>query len=392
MNHKQERLDILKMIQDGTITAEEGAKLLAFFPIHEATMPVTEDNEPNPHSPHSPQNDPSRHTEAPKKKRPGLQIGKTLGKFEKEMEAAAVKLESGLESTMEKVEHWATELEHDIRESMGDRTGKVVVVNGLGDLFGLFRQHRMSERLVSAPVEGSIKTLSLFAKNGPVSIKGHDDPHVVITCEYSAKKADAEITLVEKDGKIRLAYDDSQIKHMEIRCKVPYGSIIEDLKVENRNGQILIEDVTCDTVHLDTSNALIRCENLAAQYAKMDTSNAPIKVMESTIRKLDMDTSNAKIELDIPELIFDNQVVYASTSNSTINFLGPRELTDSQGLWVNADTTNGQVTNNLHYLTHTVGRAKRNNEMNIQSVAFEQATKKLKVNMDTTNASIRIGH
>lgn len=392
MNHKQERLDILKMIQDGIITAEEGAKLLAFFPTGEEPAAPKEPKEKEAPKKSAEPTEPEQESDIPPKKRGmGINLGKTLGKLERGLEDGVNKLESGIEGFSAKVENWAHELEQDIAEGLGERNGKVVMISGLGDVLGLFKQHRNSLRLESQSIDGPIKNLSLLGRNATVSLRSHDEPTVVISCEYTSKKEDTDIKLIEKDGKLRLDYDESQIKHMSIRCKVPASSIIEDLEIENRNGPIDIEDVTCDNVHLDTSNATIRCDNLSAQYAKLDTSNATVKVSDCTIRKLDLDTSNAKIELDIANIAFEQQIVHASTSNGMITFAGPRDLPEGTGMWVNADTTNATVTNNLPYLNQTVGRNKRNDELSVQSAGYEEAGKKLKVNLDTSNASVRIG-
>ena len=118
------------------------------------------------------------------------------------------------------------------------------------------------------------------------------------------------------------------------------GVSVEELIVENSNGDIRVEDVMVDSnVNITSFNSNISIENVTGSgLLSVDTSNGRIYVTESDFNRYDLETSNGKIRLEeLNVLNKDGVKLDAQTSNGRIT------LHNVYVSEVDLDTSNGDI-------------------------------------------------
>jgi len=301
-----------------------------------------------------------------------------------------------------------------------------VHIVGLGQIFG-GNKHKSSVSFVSDPIPQAINNLKLLGKNSTVDIKAYDGDCLRITCKYTPKRPDAQVFFSSENDNYEVLYDYNAMRSMAIYAEVPRKAFIENLHGESKNSSvdlagircknahlltknssIRIENVTADEIVARTRNSSIKCENLTSNNIEFETSNSKIDVQDSTAQTARLTTSNAKVTTeycDIKQLfiktsnagikmehLFKNgaaqdswdgeRIVEAYTSNGGVSIYLPRDV----AAMVQASTSNGRIDSELpNMLMNETSK----NYMSGKSADYDQAAKRAKINVSTSNSSIK---
>lgn len=379
------RMKILEMLQEGKITVEEADRLLKQFP--------GDDNEKNDFS--------------------GRLKGAT-GEIWEELKDVGCDIKEAFEN-----------IEEDIKEAFEDMDEDSHIKITLGNIFG--REEKKYFSFQSSTVPEAINSLKLLGKNGHVKIEGYDGNVVKIEGEYRPKSGrEVNVTFSEENNDFEILYDYNAVRYMKICAQVPRVAI-SHLHGESSNSLVSMTDLDAANVVLMTKNAPIKIKGVAAPHLQASTSNAPIDMQKVQAKSIDLVTSNARIELedvtaeeaklktsngpinidatDIKQLFTktsnggiklrdiikkadaddtgNEYAIEAHTTNSGIKISLPQEV----GYKIQASTSVGRVDSNISNFYFS---DKEKDYLNGKSDGYENFKQKAKINLSTSNGSIKI--
>jgi DUF4097 and DUF4098 domain-containing protein YvlB len=187
-----------------------------------------------------------------------------------------------------------------------------------------------------------IQHIDLDVANGKVKIVPWQENDVKIECEakvYEEESQDAarkaflnEVLFSIESGKLRFSV---QKKHIKVNATVfvPEGEY-ENLSVRMFNGPILGEGLHVKSLKLKSANGSITWDNLKSNYIETETANGHIKLTDCHAKELEAETINGmlKVRGDIEKL---------DLQSFNGNVVG--ELTGSAARSIMAKTKTGSV-------------------------------------------------
>jgi len=198
------------------------------------------------------------------------------------------------------------------------------------DLFGAIKTY---EEVIEKKLSDIDKiSLQFEAYNGSISISRWNEPIIKVTAYISAKEGRYEaikpILNLKDDGDV-LCFSPKQTDGIGIKLKVQLPNNVYNLiKAQSTNGSIIVEDLNCSKLLLQTKNASIQIsnvettndtsctttnskiiiENCKAQNILAATKNGRILIDRSSIKRIEGLTSNSRITIkDIEYIINHNQ-------------------------------------------------------------------------------------
>jgi len=408
------KMKILQMLSEGTIGVEDAMKLLEQFKEEGHESARREGRPPRPPRPPRP--------ERPRRpERPHVYFGHVHGNGPDPRRRPEVDVQDGSHKAMS------------FAESIGEKiSGALSKLDNLdididfdfSDVFGTKHRYSNTVTYISDPIAQNIASLRLMGKNATVKIEGYDGKELRITCAYKSKRPDAQVTICEEHGGFEVQYDYNAMYSMEISCEVPQAFVEEihaesknsgiklhgingrtyniltknggiklekvradEITAKTRNSSIQAEEVTADTISLETSNSKINAEYITANVAHFVTSNSKVETEDLDIKQLYIKTSNSAIKM---ENIFQNfaetggeRTVEAHTSNGGVSIYIPRNVAAT----LQASTTNSRV--DCHLQDLLVGDVSKN-YINGRTHDYDNAMAKAKINISTTNGTIKI--
>jgi len=158
------------------------------------------------------------------------------------------------------------------------------------------------------------------------------------------------------------------------------------------NGKVIITRCSADEIEILTDNEKVLLDEASARTANIRTSNSRIAIGNSRIDNIDAKTSNASILVSTSrrgDTLNSNYIL--STSNGKIDVgLGAAENFEHM---VDAHTTMGSIDINLNNLTYSMDKKSIGMQSTalVKSEGFETASNKITIKANTSNAPIIIG-
>ena len=421
-NKNEGKVKILEMLAEGKITVEQSLELLAQFNEDEKKSKHAEYTDPR-------QINPNKH--------PHIFIGKPYNYEDEDFDSEDFGAEmSNLgrrikESVEDAIGVDFTSIGRDLKSSFEDLADNLDDIDvdihvDLAGVFGYYK-HKSTITYISDPIPQSINQLKLLGKNSSVQIVGYDGDRLRITCKYIAKRPDAQVVVNEDSGSYEVLYDYNAMRSMQIYAEVP-RVFIENIHGESKNSSVTLSGIRCRHAHLLTKNSSIRVEHVDCEEITARTRNSAIKAEELAANSIDFETSNSKISLedtmahtarltttnskvatencDIKQLFIktsnagikmenifaaaakqgdwdSERVIEAHTTNGGVSIYIPRDV----AAMVNASTSHGRVDCNLPnmLLTET-----SKNYFSGKNANYDSGAKKVKVNISTTNSTVKI--
>ena len=344
-----ERLKILQMLEDGSITAEEAAKLLSQVP-------------------------PSKQESEPK-----------------------------YESREENVKF--LDIDHD-----GDFLDRIR--NLFGGFGGIFTQTKYitleisatdCKRLVIEALNGKID-IEGGNEDGLFTLKCGYIPKW---------QTDPEILLTQKDGVVRLKYDKNDFRSLSVSAYIPQimydelkantsnaaieleGVGAKRFRLETVNGAIDVSDCNFEKLTADTANMRIELEECTGNSIEARTTNAKVEIEECKAHRILVKTTNAKIELEdvtssdvslettnasisIEEIVINEGEISTHTTNGSISIAG---FPEDAAIKADLKTSNGVIKWKRDSAPETAGKKR---------LEYEERGARIIVKAHTTNGNIRI--
>jgi len=347
----EERFLILKMVEEGKITAEEAAALLDALEREsemDKTAELGEEEGQDKDFPRAEEKEAKDKRSAWERLRDAFEqredeelelvLEEEARRFAKNVEAAAVKLSRMIEERIEK----------EVKPALANLPSLLARIPVIGEYVG----ELVTEERQGTFLPGTVG-LDLSAADGSIEVRGWPQEyyHLVLRVKVwggnkeAARERVAEIAEVEESGScLRVISRAGVNEAVHIKLSVPENRLY-DLSVSTSNGQVkiaslkdamgsvvtsngrvAIKDLKGTRLAARTSNGAIECDNINLQELILTTSDGPITV-DGFAQRLEARTSNGSIEV-IPRLgrVFGEQSLDLHTSKSGIRVKLPPAL------------------------------------------------------------------
>lgn len=245
--------------------------------------------------------------------------------------------------------------------------------------------------------------LILKSPRGGVSIKGYNGDKATLKISSGGRVIDKGIEFLQLGCVYQLNYDTS-ITNINIEAFVPFG-MFKSIRVETSYGSVALDNLECQMIDVNTSNCSISVKNIKCDNVKLDNLNGEVLLSNASGQKIRVENANgaisvtnadfaeAKIETTAEPIQLVCQGFYKydeyrwvfRTSNARMKASLPVAL--DTGYDIKAYTSLSDLSNGLSGITYT-----RNERNSIEGKTenFDRCSKKVYLEMDTSNAPLQI--
>lgn len=341
MSISEEKLLILKMLEEKKITSEEAAKLLAAL-----------DDEPK----QEPADSYKRNQKYNGFAEEAAKVKDRVNEWKKEFKNNynQADFDNMIDDFATKAEKFGKNVASTtvgIVDKVIDYVGSFVDTNSF-NIFGNLQTVQKSFEVY--PVEGA--TLEITGFNGSVTIKKHLDPKVVIISRIKSPAPDGEgiLTFNNDPANISIKVNSTamnvSVSHEIFIPEVKFKSI----KIDNSNGKIYIEDSLSEELTAVTKNAHIELMGSNSDKLSVNTRNGRVQMSYIIGGKIDINTTNAVIDVKHIKA----QDISAVTMNGRITVENAQNTTAGADMNMYLKTTNGGIKVNMNDMDGRVYKVK----------------------------------
>ncbi len=430
----EDRLLILKMLQEGKITAEEALALLEAVDEGPAERPVRKGAEgeagagrdteagheaggPRRPRPPEPPGEPGILDDVAEMVDEAVRAAQEALRASVDPEEVRRLTEEGRRKAREAIRQARGQLKaslrahrESIRESVRQESGAgergPLPRSFLEDLLGwigtgiLGSGYQMEEEVTGefGPGEGPV-TVRLHATNGRVQIHAADGKgYRVLLRKNIRARSEAEAAEWARDacrvtrGERSLAVEAEPgvrgfLAGVSIEAWLPRDYRYQ-LDLHSSNGRLVVEGLEAEHLRAETSNGRVVLTDLSAEVAEVRTSNGAVRLACSA-RRLEARTSNGAIEAGLPAAwpVEGEAVLDLATSNGRIALELPA---GGPGYDLDASTTNGAVRVELPGQDHEAGGVRGRRQVRVRTADYDARPRRLKIRARTSNGSITV--
>lgn len=365
----EEKMKILKMLEEGKITADEAVNLL-----NSLDGKITNKNKTH----ESRDNQQQKKTESY-----SMDIDKKIEALSKDL---APKIEKAAKTVIDKANSFADKISKSLSSSTSSSQKKVLN-------FEMY------------VVKGDNSQLRLKCKNGKIHIKGYNGDKITAKIEYNNNE-NSRIELLRVDNTYYLNYDEAYFTNVAIEAFVP-EFLFSKIYLETTNSSVFVDGLTGDEIDIAVNNGPIELKNISAKNVKLETTNGNIHLENITGRLLHAESSNGFIDIKLSDVTNMNLI----TSNGEIIIDSSiRELKESNTYEWKAETSNATIKVNTlkgFDIAYDIKALTSLNEIQINMANidfieneksyikaitnnYHTALKKVNINLETSNAPITL--
>lgn len=398
MSISEEKMLILKMLQEGKITSEEAARLLEA--LEGNAKQSAGENTSSRQRQQANFNDEifkmRDRLKEWKKDFKGNYSNKDFDRLVEEVSEKAEKVGKNLASTT-----------FGIVDKMIDFVGSFVDTSA----FNMFGSYTAEERTFeTAATEGM--DLDIEGVNGYILVKKHLDSKIVIKSRVRSPQDNADSILMFSENENKVALKVNKIGNISVSHEIFLPAIkFNNLRFETSNGKIYVEDSISEAFDAITRNSHIDLMGVNSQKINLNTKNARIQLGYVIGKNIDINTNNSVI--DIKHIKSEN--VKAVNMNGRIsvenaqNFEGSPDLNmylkttnggikinmndmENRGYKVKARTTNGSINLLIPEMTyHNVNRQETGGSfIEAESSGYNNYPERVYINAETLNGFVEV--
>ncbi|MCL2840945.1 MAG: hypothetical protein FWE05_09270 [Defluviitaleaceae bacterium] len=424
-----EKLRILKMLENGQISATDAAQLLQAVDGGGATPPTPAPFSPPPasfsppppthhHAPPPPPrpttgryegyapNNSGRPTPPPSTHSSMDDLGRKFESFARDM---APKAQKFMENIADKIDGAASKISS---EFTGSRPAYPIPPHGQAH-----RPHTAPrpsaptpggtvEKSIEMPVEtGGYNELSLAGINGEIRIKGYNGDKITARLVYRASKASAaHIEMVKLGGKYFLKYepDDFQLVSIDafvperafsvikvdgVNCQLDCASLAaNEMRFSNANGTTRLTGLSASNIVAESSGGNFSVSNISAASATIENLNGTMDTDELDIANLKLSNYNSPLSIIMSKFARHEEYIWSvETGNAKLSINLP--TMPDLGYHIKAHAAMSQIKLGLTGLQFLINEPSL---VEARSIHFDTAVKKIKMAVETSNAPLVI--
>ncbi len=356
MSISEERMMILKMVQEGRISSDEAAKLLEAL-----------DQKQNTES-GSNQSGPSRNYSRPQRNyydevaKCRERISEWKNEISKNYNQKDFdKMVDDFSAKAEKIGKDVTTATLGVVDKVVDFVGSFVDTGA----FNIFGSCATIEKIYEAPAAAGAD-LILQATNGQIFIRKHDEEKIIVKAKIRTPQANAEnvLTFINQENVISLRLAKPDTFNLSVSYEVFVPAVkLNKLLLETKNSKISVEDtisaeficvtrngaidlmgVNSDKITAETKNAKVTVNYLIGREIKIDTQNSIVEVKNVKAEKLGASSVNGKVMLEnLQQYNGSNEInLTLKTKNADIK-ANMNDSAEDTGYKVSARTSNGGI-------------------------------------------------
>ena len=262
----------------------------------------------------------------------------------------------------------------------------------------------LTEKNIEIAVGSGFNELALSGINGELRIKGYNGDKITARIGYKAKRAGAEIDLMKLGNKYQLNYESDDFERVIIDAYVPERafSVIKvdginthadisslattDLRVSNANGNLRLSNIAATNITAENSAGRFIASNITAEGATLENINGAVETDELDIAKLSLTNYNGTLSLLMSTFNQYNDYLWSiETGNAKLNMNLP--TLPNLGYHIKAHAAMGEIKlglTGLQFLINDPTLAEA------RSTSFDHAAKRVKMTVETSNAPLII--
>ena len=404
MSISEEKMMILKMLQEGRINSEEAAKLLEA--LEAKKEPSSYGTGPRgSHGPKPPQrnyyDEVAKVRERIDEWRRELSKNYNQNDFDKMVEEFSAKAE--------KFGKNVATAAFGIADKVADFVGSIIDTSAFNVFGNCVTEEQQYE---AAAAEGM--NLELQATNGQITVKKHQEDKILITAKIRTPQENAKSAIAFSNGdgtvSVKLAKPDTYNLSVSYDVLLPAVKL-NQVALETKNGKIYVEDVTSEEfasvtknavidltgvnsgrIAAETKNAKVSANYIIGRDVNFGTSNATIEIKNLKAVKLTAVTSNGKILVDNVQNYDNENVAELNLRTSNANIKANMNDSENKGYKISARTSNGDI--NLLIPNLLYRNAMRTDRFNRQADAetenYAAAAQKVNIQAETSNGYIEV--
>lgn len=397
-----EKMTILKMLEQGKISAEEASKLLnacSGAGVSQESSKTNTNSYQKTNSKvygHEGNSNNSNNTGGYNTSHRDFndfasEIGKKFETFTKDMEP---KIHKFTEVIAEKTTSVADKISKSFAEST-PRTTARPVVSSMRPGNSVSYEYKITE---------GGNDLNLIGIKGDISIKGYNGDKLSGNIFYKLKRSGSSIKIMNLGNKYFADYNEDEFEIVSIDALIP-DRLFKNIRVQTYSGNIIVENIMCDELFISNSNSNITVKNVNSQNIKIEGNNgklsfnninavnASIENFNGDVESYDVDISNMKLESFNAKITmyisnfyrYDDYLWIIETSNAPLKLnLGNNS---DLGYYIKAQTSLNNVRVGLGGLQFLNSRP---DFIEAKSVNFEKAKKHIKLSLETSNAMLAV--
>jgi DUF4097 and DUF4098 domain-containing protein YvlB len=302
MSNSEERLLILKMLEQGKITSDEAVKLLEALDSSGSAAKSHSEGAPKY------QKEPNFYDEIEKARQKLNEWKKDFNKkynqkdFDRMIEEFSEKAE--------KLGKTVAATTFGLVDKMVDFVGSFVDTNA----FNIFGNYKVEERTFESDVPEDTNLL-IEGSNGSIFVKKHLDDKIIIKSKVRSPQnnADEILTFEKSTGTISLKLSNKSnisVSHEVFLPPAKFNSV----KFDNSNGKIYVEDCNASSFDCITKNGAIDLMGINSDMINVSTRNARVQISYVIGKAIEINTNNSLIEIKNVK----TETVKASTTNGRL--------------------------------------------------------------------------
>ena len=337
MSISEERMMILKMLQEGRINSEEAAKLLEALETKQAPS----------HSGHR-----SEGFRAPKPPQHNYydEVAKVRERInEWRRDLSKNYNQNDFDKLVDEFSEKAEKFGKNVATAAFGAADKVVdFIGSIVDTgaFNIFGSFATVEKTFEAEVaEGT--SLELQATNGPIIVKKHQEGKILVKAKIRSSQANAEnaIAFLNNNGTVSVKLANPDTFNLSVSYEVFVPAVkLNKLVLETKNGKINVEDTLSEEFVSVTKNGAIDLTGVNGSKVTADTKNAKITVSYLIGKDININTQNAAI--DIKNLKTGKAIV--SSTNGKITLENLQNLENTANIELILKTKNADIKANMN--------------------------------------------
>ncbi len=343
MSISEERLLILKMVEEKKISTEEAAKLLAA--LEDETKKENTENFNH-----------RRNQKSNGFAEEAAKVRDRVNDWKKEFksnynQADFDNMIDDFANKAEKIGKNVATTTAGIVDKVIDYVGSFVDTNSF-NIFGSLQMVQKNFEVI--PAEGA--NLEISGINGSIAIKKHLDPKVMVISRIKSPSPTGEgiVNFVDDPQNISI-----KVSSTAFNVSVSHEIFIPDvkfktIKIENSNGKIYIEDSVSEEIIATTKNAHIELMGVNSDKVSVNTKNGRIQLNYIIGDKIDINTSNAVIDIKHIKV----KDVSAVTINGRINIENAQNIGENSDMNMYLKTSNGGIKVNMNDMDSRVYKVK----------------------------------
>lgn len=330
MSYNEEKMLILKMLEEGKITSEEAARLIEA--LENSSKQGQADNT-------SRQQKQSGFYDEVSKMRD--RINEWTKDFKKNYNQKDFdKMVDEFSTKAEKLGKNVAAATFGVVDRIVDYVGSFVDTNS----FNIFGNFKTIDKSFEAPAIDGID-LNILAVNGHILIKKHQDNKIVIKSRVRSPHNNADEILTFTDNGSAISMTINKTGNLSVSHEVFLPAVkFKNIMLETSNGKILIEDSLSEHLECITKNAPVDLMGANSDKIIINARNSRIQTSYIISRNIEIDAKNSVIDMKNIKAID----VTAVTMNGRILIENLQNYQDSQDVNLALKTSNGGIKVNMN--------------------------------------------